>query len=135
MRRKNAKMGMKGNKESVRVVVGEQKKQRRRMYGIRIVLLKNIELLKLGYRIRGARKVLGYSQKVFAAKCGLDRSYLGAVERGERNITFGILCVICMDLKCDIAAITKCIPHLTPVSIRDSSRIGEGPGVLPEPSS
>ena len=57
------------------------------MYGIRIVLLKNIELLKLGYRIRGARKVLGYSQKVFAAKCGLDRSYLGAVERGERNIT------------------------------------------------
>ena len=56
MRRKNAKMGMKGNKESVRVVVGEQKKQRRRMYGIRIVLLKNIELLKLGYRIRGARK-------------------------------------------------------------------------------
>ena len=66
------KMGMKGNKESVRGVVGEQKKQHRRMYGVRIVLLKNIELLKLGYRIRGARKVLGYSQKVFAAKCGLD---------------------------------------------------------------
>ena len=105
------------------------------MHGVRIVPLKNIELLKLGYRIRGARKVLGYSQKVFAAKCGLDRSYLGAVERGERNITFGILCVICMDLKCDIAAITKCIPHPTPMSIRVSSRNGEGPGVLPEPSS
>ena len=32
----------------------------------------NIELLKLGYRIRKARKALGYSQKVFAVKCGLD---------------------------------------------------------------
>ena len=105
------------------------------MYGIRIVLLKNIELLKLGYRIRGARKVLGYNQKVFAAKCGLDRSYLGGVERGERNITFDILCVICVGLECDIAAITKCIPHLTPVSIRVNSRNGGGPGVLPEPSS
>ena len=49
--------------------------------------LKNVELLKLGYRIRGARKVLGYTQKIFAAKCGLDRSYLGAVESGERNVT------------------------------------------------
>ena len=28
----------------------------------------NIELLKLGYRIRRARKVLGYNQKVFASK-------------------------------------------------------------------
>ena len=86
------------------------------MYGIRIVLLKNIELLKLGHRIRGARKVLGYSQKVFAAKCSLDRSYLGGVERGERNVTFGVLCAICAGLKCDIAAITKSIPQLpTPV--------------------
>jgi DNA-binding XRE family transcriptional regulator len=135
MRRKIAEMGMEGNKESVRGGCWRAKSNIDACTGISIVLLKNIELLKLGYRIRGARKVLGYSQKVFAAKCGLDRSYLGAVERGERNITFGILCVICMDLKCDIAAITKCIPHLTPVSIRVSFRIGEGPGVLPEPSS
>ena len=86
------------------------------LQGVRIVPLKNIELLKLGYRIRGARKVLGYSQKVFAAKCSLDRSYLGGVERGERNVTFGVLCAICAGLKCDIAAITKSIPQLpTPV--------------------
>jgi len=73
----------------------------------------NIELLKLGYRIRKARKALSYSQKVFAAKCGLDRSYLGGVERGERNVTFGVLCAICVGLDCDIAAITKCIPRST----------------------
>ena len=88
------------------------------MREVRIVPLKNIELLKLGYRIRAARKVLGYSQKVFAAKCGLDRSYLGGVERGERNLTFGVLCGICVGLECDIAAITKCIPHPAPV-LRD----------------
>jgi transcriptional regulator with XRE-family HTH domain len=109
------------------------------MRGVRIVRLKNIELLKLGYRIRGARKVLGYSQKFFAAKCGLDRSYLGGVERGERNLTFGVLCAICVGLECDIAAITKCIPHPTPVlsegSNSISSRNGKGPGVFPEPSS
>ena len=80
--------------------------------GVRIVPLRNIELLKLGYRIRGARKVLGYNQKGFASKCGLDRSYLGGVERGERNITFDVLCAICVGLECDIAAITKCIPQL-----------------------
>jgi len=76
------------------------------------VPLRNIELLKLGYRIRGARKVLGHNQKVFAAKCGLDRSYLGGVGRGERNITLDVLCAICVSLECDIAAITKCIPQL-----------------------
>ena len=107
--------------------------------GVRIVPLKNIELLKLGYRIRGARKVLGCSQKVFAAKCGLDRSYLGGVERGERNVTFGILCAICVGLECDIAAITKCIPHPTPVlseeSITVRSRNGKRAGVFPEPNS
>ena len=132
-------MGMEGNNESVRGVVGEQKNNVDAYHGVRIVPLKNVELLKLAYRIRGARKVLGLSQKVFAAKYGLDRSYLGGVERGERNVTFGVLCAICVGLECDIAAITKCIPHPAPVfsegSFSVSSRNGKGPGELPEPSS
>jgi len=76
------------------------------------VQLKNVELVKLGHRIRRARKLLGFSQKDFSAKCGLDRSYLGGVERGNRNVTFGVLCTICDGLTCDIAAVTKGIPHL-----------------------
>jgi uncharacterized protein len=80
--------------------------------GWRNVPFKNVELLRLGYRIRGARKSLGYNQKIFAAKCGLDRRYLGGVERGERNITFSVLCTICTNLTCDLAALTKGIPHL-----------------------
>ena len=80
--------------------------------GVGRVPVKKIELSRLGRRIRRARKLLGLSQEGFATKCGLDRSYLGGVERGDRNVTFGILCTICDGLTCDIAAVTKGIPDL-----------------------
>jgi transcriptional regulator with XRE-family HTH domain len=72
----------------------------------------NVELLKLGLRIKALRKVLGRNQKEFSKRCGLGRSYFDAVERGKRNLTFATLCQICVGLKCDIAAITGGIPHL-----------------------
>jgi transcriptional regulator with XRE-family HTH domain len=75
----------------------------------------NVELLKLGLRIRALRKVLGRNQKDFSKQCGLDRSYFGGVERGERNLSFFILCQICAGLNCDIAAVTKGIPHRQPL--------------------
>ena len=71
----------------------------------------NVELLKLGLRIKASRKVLGRNQKDFSKQCGLDRSYFGGVERGERNLTFFSLCQICAGLNCDIAAVTNGIPH------------------------
>jgi transcriptional regulator with XRE-family HTH domain len=71
----------------------------------------NVELLKLGWRIRASRRKLGCSQKDFSSQCGLDRSYFGGVERGERNLTFASLCQICDGLDCDIAAVTRGIPH------------------------
>jgi transcriptional regulator with XRE-family HTH domain len=40
-----------------------------------------------GDAIRAIRKEQGVSQEAFALKCGLDRSYYGAVERGERNVS------------------------------------------------
>lgn len=40
-----------------------------------------------GDAIRVTRKEQGLSQEAFALKCGLDRSYYGAVERGERNVS------------------------------------------------
>ena len=72
----------------------------------------NVELLKLGLRIKASRSLLGQNQKDFSKQCGLDRSYVGGVERGERNLTFSSLCQICVGLQCDIAAVTKGIPHL-----------------------
>lgn len=43
-------------------------------------------LVRLGTRIRQLRVSRGYSQESFAAKCGLDRTYVGGIERGERNV-------------------------------------------------
>ena len=66
----------------------------RSLEGFRKVTVTNVELLKLGLRIRASRKVLGWTQKRFSRKCGLDRSYFGGVERGKRNMTFSVLCQI-----------------------------------------
>lgn len=71
-----------------------------------------VELLRLGSRIRIARTALGYNQRGFAVACGLNRTYFGGVERGERNVTFSVLCMICVTLGCDVAALTGGIPEL-----------------------
>jgi len=46
------------------------------------------DLVRLGEAIRRARADRGYSQEAFADACGLDRSHVGRIERGERNVTF-----------------------------------------------
>ncbi|MFG0330042.1 MAG: helix-turn-helix domain-containing protein [Phycisphaerales bacterium] len=37
--------------------------------------------------MRSGRKSAGISQEELAARCGLHRTYIGSVERGERNIS------------------------------------------------
>ena len=44
---------------------------------------------KLGLAIRKERNKLGLSQEKFAEKAGFHRTYIGHVERGEKNITVG----------------------------------------------
>ena len=43
-------------------------------------------LTALGVSIRTRRKALGLSQEQLSDKAGLDRSYLGQIERGENSI-------------------------------------------------
>lgn len=44
-------------------------------------------LLKFGERIRKFRKENGLSQEQLAFKAGLHRTYVGMIERAEKNIT------------------------------------------------
>jgi transcriptional regulator with XRE-family HTH domain len=45
----------------------------------------------LGLAIRQLRRASGISQEVFAESCGLHRTYIGGIERGERNVSFANL--------------------------------------------
>ena len=47
---------------------------------------KDINII-VGKNIRALREKLGLSQDVFADDCEVHRTYIGSVERGERNIT------------------------------------------------
>ena len=47
--------------------------------------------IKIGKRLRSLREARGYSQEEFAELCGLHRTYVGGIERGERNVTLKTL--------------------------------------------
>lgn len=69
-------------------------------------------LHELGNRIRAQRKRIRLTQEELALVAGVDRSYYGAVERGERNITFLVLYRLCRALQCDVALLTNGLPPI-----------------------
>ncbi len=54
---------------------------------LRLRALSRAEILKrFGETLREHRQRAGLSQEKLAAKAGIDRTYLGGAERGERNV-------------------------------------------------
>jgi transcriptional regulator with XRE-family HTH domain len=52
----------------------------------------------IGQAIRTARTEQGHTQEAFALKAEIDRSYMGAIERGEFNLTVNTLLKIAAGL-------------------------------------
>jgi transcriptional regulator with XRE-family HTH domain len=71
---------------------------------------KNKHLIELGDQIREARKAKGLSQEQLALQAEIDRSYVGGIERGERNVSFLTLVKIAICLECDVSKFVKGIP-------------------------
>jgi transcriptional regulator with XRE-family HTH domain len=61
------------------------------------------ELTALGRAIRGLRLETGLSQEALANEVGIDRSYMGGIERGEHNVAIMNLTKIAKTLKIKVS--------------------------------
>ena len=66
-------------------------------------------LKRFGKAVRAKRNELGVSQEEFADMCGLDRSYVGGVERGERNLSLVNIERIAKALKISLSELFRAI--------------------------
>jgi transcriptional regulator with XRE-family HTH domain len=55
------------------------------------VINKNQECIEFGRRVRTIRERQGISQEAFAEKADMHRTYIGGIERGERNPTLTMI--------------------------------------------
>ncbi|MCR9252811.1 MAG: helix-turn-helix domain-containing protein [bacterium] len=62
-------------------------------------------VLKFGKRVKKLRNEKGWSQEHMAHICGFDRTYIGRVERGERNLSLRNIERICVALEVSISEI------------------------------
>lgn len=57
-------------------------------------------LVQVGAAIRARRALIGLSQETLAYQAGIDRSHMGKIERGERNVTLLNLVKVARVLAC-----------------------------------
>ena len=61
---------------------------------------KDRDLVRLGAAVRARRMALGLSQEALADLAQIDRSHMGKIERGERNVTFLNILRIAKAIQC-----------------------------------
>lgn len=62
-----------------------------------------------GKALRHRRHKLGVSQEEFADMCGLDRTYVGGIERGERNVALVNIEKIARALKISLSELFRVV--------------------------
>jgi transcriptional regulator with XRE-family HTH domain len=68
--------------------------------------MENIRI-RFGKAVRQKRAKLGVSQEAFADMCELDRTYIGGIERGERNVALVNIEKIAKTLRLTIAELFR----------------------------
>ena len=67
--------------------------------------------IQFGRRLAELRKLQGLSQEGLALESGIARSYLGGVERGQRNIALVNICKLAAALKVDPSELLRFSDH------------------------
>jgi len=65
--------------------------------------------IRFGRTLRRQRQKLGVSQEAFADMCQLDRTYIGGIERGERNVALVNIEKIAKTLRLSIAQLFRSV--------------------------
>jgi transcriptional regulator with XRE-family HTH domain len=63
--------------------------------------------VRFGKALRQRRNKLGVSQEAFADMCELDRTYIGGIERGERNVALVNIEKLAKTLRISISELFK----------------------------
>jgi transcriptional regulator with XRE-family HTH domain len=63
--------------------------------------------VRFGKALRQRRNKLGVSQEAFADMCELDRTYIGGIERGERNVALVNIEKLAKTLRVSISELFK----------------------------
>jgi transcriptional regulator with XRE-family HTH domain len=63
--------------------------------------------IRFGRALRRRREKLGVSQEAFADMCQLDRTYIGGIERGERNVALVNIEKIAKTLRLSVAQLFR----------------------------
>ena len=69
--------------------------------------MKDQKLLELGQKIKAIREAKALTQHELANKAGVDRNYVGMLERGERNPSYLSLLKIAKGLNVSLSKLMK----------------------------
>ena len=78
-------------------------------------------LLKFGNRLRTLRRERGISQEKLAELSGLHRTYVGGIERGERNIGFVNLAALAEALGISLSTLVRGVDHVDGLSTEEKA--------------